>query len=143
MATRVAFENSNDIGVFAKLTNGYCLTALGASENFYRWPYFCRPALSKFCGCTSTRRLPLTKQHAACSVFEAELADHIPVVKTSVAGTRLVGRVTVGAMRQRAATGVELTHVGMLPLRGRVASAELCACALHICQGRTGVRPAC
>lgn len=31
-----------------------------------------------------------------CSVFEAELADHIPVVKTSVAGTRLVGRVTVG-----------------------------------------------
>ena len=32
----------------------------------------------------------------ACSVFEAELADHIPVVKTSVAGTRLVGRVTVG-----------------------------------------------
>lgn len=30
------------------------------------------------------------------SVFEAELADHIPVVKTSVAGTRLVGRVTVG-----------------------------------------------
>ena len=30
------------------------------------------------------------------SVFEAELADHIPVVKTSVAGTRLVGRMTVG-----------------------------------------------
>lgn len=30
------------------------------------------------------------------SVFEAELADHIPVVKTSVAGTRLVGRLTVG-----------------------------------------------
>lgn len=31
-----------------------------------------------------------------CSVFEAELADHIPVVKTSIAGTRLVGRLTVG-----------------------------------------------
>ena len=30
------------------------------------------------------------------SVFEAELADHIPVIKTSVAGTRLVGRLTVG-----------------------------------------------
>ncbi len=31
-------------------------------------------------------------------MFEAELADHIPVVKTSVAGTRLVGRVTVGRL---------------------------------------------
>lgn len=31
-----------------------------------------------------------------CSIFEAELAEHIPVIKTSVSGTRLVGRVTVG-----------------------------------------------
>lgn len=30
------------------------------------------------------------------AVFEAELADHIPVIKTSIAGTRLVGRMTVG-----------------------------------------------
>eukprot|EP00878_Enallax_costatus_P004341 GHUV01004575.1.p1 GENE.GHUV01004575.1~~GHUV01004575.1.p1 ORF type:complete len:246 (+),score=62.24 GHUV01004575.1:285-1022(+) len=30
------------------------------------------------------------------SVFEAELADHIPVIKTSISGTRLVGRMTVG-----------------------------------------------
>jgi hypothetical protein len=30
------------------------------------------------------------------SVFESELADHIPVIKTSIAGTRLVGRMTVG-----------------------------------------------
>jgi translation initiation factor 6 len=65
MATRCQFENNNDIGVFAKLTNAYCLIALGGAENFY-------------------------------SVFEAELADHIPVIKTSVAGTRLVGRMTVG-----------------------------------------------
>ena len=65
MATRCQFENNNDIGVFAKLTNAYCLIALGGAENFY-------------------------------SVFEAELADHIPVVKTSVAGTRLIGRLTVG-----------------------------------------------
>jgi len=36
MATRVSFENSNDIGVFAKLTNAYCLCAVGAAENFYR-----------------------------------------------------------------------------------------------------------
>lgn len=65
MATRCQFENSNDVGVFAKLTNSYCIVALGGAENFY-------------------------------SVFEAELADHIPVIKSSVAGTRLVGRVTVG-----------------------------------------------
>ncbi len=30
------------------------------------------------------------------SVFESELSDHIPVVKTSIAGTRLVGRMTAG-----------------------------------------------
>ena len=30
------------------------------------------------------------------SVFESELSEHIPVVRTSIAGTRLVGRVTVG-----------------------------------------------
>lgn len=30
------------------------------------------------------------------SMFESELADHIPVIKTSIAGTRLVGRMTVG-----------------------------------------------
>lgn len=65
MAQRAQFEHSCDVGVFSQLTNSYCLTALGASQNFY-------------------------------SVFEAELADHIPVVQTSIAGMRIVGRVTVG-----------------------------------------------
>ena len=86
MATRTQFENSNEVGVFATLTNGtivniyfltfycqslffssqaYALVAIGGSENFY-------------------------------SVFEQELADHIPVVHTSIAGCRFVGRVTVG-----------------------------------------------
>ena len=65
MAVRHQYENSNDIGVFANLTNSYCLTAIGGSENFY-------------------------------SVFQNELAQDIPVVKTSIAGTRLVGRMTVG-----------------------------------------------
>lgn len=37
MATRCQFENSNEVGVFAKLTNAYALIALGGSENFYRW----------------------------------------------------------------------------------------------------------
>jgi translation initiation factor 6 len=35
MASRVAFENSNDVGVFAQLTNAYSIIALGAAENFY------------------------------------------------------------------------------------------------------------
>ncbi|EEH59900.1 uncharacterized protein MICPUCDRAFT_64933 [Micromonas pusilla CCMP1545] len=65
MAVRHQYENSNDIGVFANLTNAYCLTAVGGSENFY-------------------------------SVFQNELSNDIPVVKTSIAGTRLVGRMTVG-----------------------------------------------
>uniref|UniRef100_A0A0G4HFR1 Eukaryotic translation initiation factor 6 n=1 Tax=Chromera velia CCMP2878 TaxID=1169474 RepID=A0A0G4HFR1_9ALVE len=65
MAVRASFENSSEVGVFARLTNGYCLTALGGSENFY-------------------------------SIFEAELAQHIPVIHASIGGTRIVGRVTVG-----------------------------------------------
>ncbi|KAI2498002.1 translation initiation factor 6 [Fragilaria crotonensis] len=35
MATRCAHENSNEIGVFAALTNAYCLTGIGGSENFF------------------------------------------------------------------------------------------------------------
>ncbi|XP_035541535.1 eukaryotic translation initiation factor 6-like [Juglans regia] len=35
MATRLQFENSCDMGVFSKLTNAYCLVAIGGSENFY------------------------------------------------------------------------------------------------------------
>jgi len=35
MALRVQFENNNEIGVFAKLTNAYCLVGIGGSENFY------------------------------------------------------------------------------------------------------------
>lgn len=35
MALRCQFENSNEIGVFSKLTNAYALLAMGASENFY------------------------------------------------------------------------------------------------------------
>jgi len=35
MAFRVQFEGSNEIGVFSKLTNRYCLVAIGGSEHFY------------------------------------------------------------------------------------------------------------
>ncbi|KAG9290897.1 hypothetical protein G9A89_011047 [Geosiphon pyriformis] len=65
MAVRAQFENSNDIGVFSRLTNKYCLVAIGGSENFY-------------------------------SVFEGELGDVIPVIHTSIAGTRIIGRLVVG-----------------------------------------------
>lgn len=68
MATRLAFENSNEIGVFSTLTNSYALCAIGSSENFN-------------------------------GAFEAELAEHIPVIKCSIAGTRIIGRTTVGNRR--------------------------------------------
>lgn len=64
-APGIQFENSSDVGVFAKLTNSYCLTAVHTSTNFY-------------------------------SAFEAELADVIPIVHTTIAGTRIVGRMTAG-----------------------------------------------
>jgi len=35
MASRVQFEGNNEVGVFSKLTNRYCLVAIGGSENFY------------------------------------------------------------------------------------------------------------
>lgn len=35
MALRTQFENSSEVGVFSKLTNAYCLCALGGSSNFY------------------------------------------------------------------------------------------------------------
>ena len=61
----IQFENSSEIGVFSKLTNSYCLTAIQGSTNFY-------------------------------SAFEAELGDVIPIVHTSIGGTRIVGRLTAG-----------------------------------------------
>ena len=47
--------------------------------------------------------------------FETELADHIPVVHTSIAGCRFVGRVTVGnkngLLLPISTTDVELQHI--------------------------------
>ncbi|KAH9259769.1 eukaryotic translation initiation factor 6-2 [Batrachochytrium salamandrivorans] len=84
MCTRVAFENSNEVGVFARLTNSYCLTSLSGSENFF-------------------------------TAFETELASHIPVIRTSIAGCRFVGRVCVGNKRgllvPSTCTDQELAHL--------------------------------
>ena len=35
MSIRANFENSNELGCFALLTNSYCLVSVGGSENFY------------------------------------------------------------------------------------------------------------
>lgn len=35
MAVRARYENSNEIGVYAKLTNTYCMVGVNGSENFY------------------------------------------------------------------------------------------------------------
>jgi translation initiation factor 6 len=49
------------------------------------------------------------------SVFEGELADHIPVIHASIAGCRFVGRVTAGNKRgllvPSTATDQELQHL--------------------------------
>jgi len=84
MAVRTQFENSSEIGVFAKLTNSYCLTSIGGSTNFY-------------------------------STFEAELGDIVPVVHTSIGGTRIIGRLTAGnrhgLLVPQTATDQELQHL--------------------------------
>jgi translation initiation factor 6 len=107
MATRLQFENSNEIGVFAKLTSAYCLVPIGGNENFY-------------------------------SVFESELGTHIPVVHTSVAGTRIIGRVTSGnahgLLMPSITTDLELQNVrNSLPDSVRVERVEERLSALGNC----------
>ncbi|KAI9653428.1 MAG: Eukaryotic translation initiation factor 6 [Trizodia sp. TS-e1964] len=84
MAVRAQFENSNEVGVFATLTNSYAIVAVGASENFY-------------------------------SVFEAELQDLIPICHATIAGTRIVGRLTAGNRKgllvPTSTTDQELQHL--------------------------------
>lgn len=107
MATRAQFESSSDVGVFARLTNSYCLTPLGTSENFH-------------------------------SVFEAELLKHMPVVHTSIGGTRIVGRTTIGNRHGLLVPGItydtELTHLrNQLPENVKVQKVEDRLSALGNC----------
>lgn len=66
MAVRVKFDNSSDVGVFAALTNSYCLAGVSTTESHFY------------------------------STFEAEVGNAIPVVNTSIAGCRTVGRLVTG-----------------------------------------------
>lgn len=112
-ASGIQFENSSEIGVFAKLTNKYCLTAIGGSENFYRY-ILCVHRFSwisrVICVCVILcwhSLIMVSRQvlwfssifYDPClisSTFESELSDHMPVVKASIAGTRIIGRMCVG-----------------------------------------------
>ncbi|CAE7602072.1 EIF6-2, partial [Symbiodinium sp. KB8] len=89
MANRCQYEGSSEIGVFAKLTNGYCLVCDGGSQSFY-------------------------------SVFEAELGGVIPIVRTTIADCKFVGRATAGNSKgllvPSTTTDTELQHIrNLLP----------------------------
>lgn len=85
MTTRVQYEGKSDCGVFAKLTNAYCLIgSVGASKNFL-------------------------------SVFQSELADQIPVIPCCIAGTSIIGRLVAGnrhgLLVPGSTTDTELQHL--------------------------------
>jgi len=84
MCERACFENSADIGVFALLTNAYCLLGMKACQNHF-------------------------------TVLEDELSEKIPVVHTSIAGCRTVGRMCVGnrngLLLPTICTNLEMKHI--------------------------------
>merc|ERR1712070_1171000 len=99
--------NNNEVGVFARLTNAYCIVGVGGGENFY-------------------------------SVFEAELADHIPVVHASIAGCRVIGRMCAGNSKglllPHTTTDTELQHIrNSLPSEVKVIRVEERLSALGNC----------
>jgi len=87
MAQRTLFENSSEIGVFAKLTNSYCLVA---ESSAYDHKFFWK-------------------------CFENELSSHIPVIPTTIASCRTIGRMTVGNSKglllPNTTTDQELLHI--------------------------------
>jgi len=84
MAVRARYENSNEIGVYAKLTNTYCMVGVGGSENFY----------SVFEGELSD----------TIPVFHASIADAPIVGRLSVANRK-------GMMLPSTTTDQELQHI--------------------------------
>jgi translation initiation factor 6 len=98
------FESSSDIGVFAKLTNTYCIVGVGASENFYRYE------LNSFRNILVYLLFILLN-----SIFEGELAEHMPVVHATIADCRIVGRLSAGnrhgLLLPNSTTDQELQHI--------------------------------
>lgn len=137
MALRVQFENNDDIGVFSKLTNSYCIVAIGGAETFYRFVLLLSLLQVMFLLlCRVPHMLWNTKTrwiNEDCeilySVYEAELADTIPVIHASIAGCRIIGRLTVGnkngLLVPSSTTDVELQHLrNSLPDAVKVARVE-------------------
>lgn len=85
MATRTRYENSSEVGVFARVTNTYAVVGHGASENFY-----------------------------SAFQAELE-PHGVPVVHTTIGDTRIVGRLCVGnrhgLLVSNTTTDVELQHL--------------------------------
>jgi translation initiation factor 6 len=77
--------------VFSRLTNSYAIVAVGASENFYR----CVPQEKKKKKEKGEKKKEENTDKKS-SVFESELQDVIPICHATIAGTRIVGRLTVG-----------------------------------------------
>mmetsp|Transcript_52752 Transcript_52752/g.119971 ORF Transcript_52752/g.119971 Transcript_52752/m.119971 type:complete len:233 (-) Transcript_52752:152-850(-) len=71
MAHRLTFENSAELGVFARLTNSYCLLAQPPVE-------------------------ATTESQRFYAEFARVFGDDLPVVQVSIGGNRIVGRVCVG-----------------------------------------------
>lgn len=84
MAVRARYENSNEIGVYAKLTNTYCMVGVGGSENFY----------SVFEGELSD----------TIPVFHASIADSAIVGRLSVGNRK-------GMLLPNSTTDQELQHI--------------------------------
>lgn len=107
MAQRAQYESSSDIGVFAKLTNGCAGRANSRPRRAHA--ALTRPAPRSYC-----LTAPGGSQNFF-SIFEAELAEHIPVVQTSIGGTRVIGRMVVGnkngLMVPSTTTDQELLHL--------------------------------
>ena len=86
------------VGVFSTLTNSYALVAVGASENFYR--YAAASVLPNRGAQVSAVNWDYIWARGLMiylySVFEAELQDVIPICHATIAGTRIIGRLTAG-----------------------------------------------
>ena len=80
MAVRAQYEGSNEIGVFTKLTNTYCLVAIDGSENFYRCVTHDRQTES---GVDRTKErglryslFPFFGTHHTCSMYALHVMVH-------------------------------------------------------------------